>query len=306
MAAADRPRPDLPEGTDTLPELRHVVVLMMENHSFDNYLGTLGRGDGFRLGPDGRPDASNPDVDGRPVRAHHLERTVQERWAPTQNWHACHLQRNDGKLDGFPRSVSETVPRPANPDVSMGYWTETDLPFYASLARTFPLADRWFSSCLGPTFPNRRFLIAGTAHGLIDDRAIALVDYPEAGTIFDLLSDHGISWANYHDVSRGRMFRRRALGHRGLVTARYLTLATFRWVPPLVRALRKNLQFTADVYPLNLAGAWSHLRSLEQFFSDAEAGDLPAVSIVDPNFSTFSEENPQDIQIGEGFAAAVI
>ncbi len=38
----------------------------------------------------------------------------------------------------------------------MTYWTEQDLPFYYELARTFPLADRWFSSCLGPTFPNRR------------------------------------------------------------------------------------------------------------------------------------------------------
>ena len=71
----------------------------------------------------------------------------------------------------------------------MGYWSEADLPFYYGLARTFPLADRWFSSCLGPTFPNRRFLIAGTAHGLIDDCPCNLLDYPPAGTIFDLLTE---------------------------------------------------------------------------------------------------------------------
>ena len=82
----------------------------------------------------------------------------------------------------------------------MGYWTEQDLPFYYGLARTFPVADRWFSSCLGPTFPNRRFLIAGTAHGLIDDSPYDLLDYPPAGTIFDMLTRHGISWANYHPV----------------------------------------------------------------------------------------------------------
>ena len=40
----------------------------------------------------------------------------------------------------------------------MGYWTDRELPFYYGLARTFPVADRWFCSCLGPTFPNRRFL----------------------------------------------------------------------------------------------------------------------------------------------------
>ena len=41
-AAGDRPRPDLPEGADLLPRIRHIVVLMMENHSYDNYLGMLG------------------------------------------------------------------------------------------------------------------------------------------------------------------------------------------------------------------------------------------------------------------------
>ena len=61
----------------------------------------------------------------------------------------------------------------------MRYWTEEDLPFYYGLAKTFPLATRWFSSCLGPTFPNRRFMIAGTAHGLIDDLPFGMVDYPE-------------------------------------------------------------------------------------------------------------------------------
>ena len=64
-----------------------------------------------------------------------------------------------------------------------------ELPFYHGLARAFPVADRWFCSCLGPTFPNRRFLIAGTAHGLVDDLPWDLVDYPAAGTIFDALTN---------------------------------------------------------------------------------------------------------------------
>src|SRR5580692_12238375 len=73
-----RPDPSQPAGTDRLPQIKHIVVLMMENHSFDNYLGTLtGRGDGFTLGDDGQPDAQNPDASGRPVRAHHLTSTMQ-------------------------------------------------------------------------------------------------------------------------------------------------------------------------------------------------------------------------------------
>ncbi|HVM96662.1 MAG TPA: hypothetical protein VMT89_09750, partial [Candidatus Acidoferrales bacterium] len=54
------PDPSLPEGTDTLPQIEHVVTLMMENHSFDNYLGLLGSNVGFPLSG-GKPIAANPD-----------------------------------------------------------------------------------------------------------------------------------------------------------------------------------------------------------------------------------------------------
>src|SRR3954452_19347368 len=64
-----RPTTTLPEGADTLPQIEHVVVLMMENHSFDNYFGMLGRGDGFSRGADGRPTNSAPTGRGGTVRA---------------------------------------------------------------------------------------------------------------------------------------------------------------------------------------------------------------------------------------------
>ena len=55
-----------------------------------------------------------------------------------------------------------------------------------------------------------------------------------------------------------------------------------------------------------MAGCVRHLRKTHQFFADADAGTLPAVSVVDPDFETYSEENPQDIRKGESFAAEVI
>ena len=67
-----------------------------------------------------------------------------------------------------------------------------------------------------------------------------------------------------------------------------------------------NKSFTADLYPLGLGSCVRHLRKTGQFFADADAGTLPAVSIVDPDFETYSEENPQDITKGESFAAEVI
>src|ERR1041385_3618664 len=71
------PRPDLPPGTDLLPEIKHIVVLMMENHSYDNYLGMLaGRGDGLPVDAAGAPTAENVLPDGRRIGARHLPSTV--------------------------------------------------------------------------------------------------------------------------------------------------------------------------------------------------------------------------------------
>src|ERR1700730_15614374 len=172
-----RPQPGRPAGTDLLPQIRHIVVLMMENHSYDNYFGMLtGRGEGFVLSPDGEPEVFNRGADGESVRVYHLPSTVQQPLLPSQSWHASHHQWGGGRGDGFVTSSQMVLSEGgaagarSGPDTAagMGYWSEDDLPFYYGLARTFPLADHWFSSCLGPTFPNRRFLIAGTAHGLID------------------------------------------------------------------------------------------------------------------------------------------
>ena len=80
-----RARVDLAPGTDMLPQIRHIVILMMENHSYDNYLGMLaGRGEGLPLGPDGMPQAVNFGPNGQAFNAHHLTSTVQTGGDPTQ------------------------------------------------------------------------------------------------------------------------------------------------------------------------------------------------------------------------------
>ena len=299
------PRPDLAAGSDLLPQIKHIVVLMMENHSYDNYLGMLeSRGEGFPLDPDGQPDVSNLSADGESVPAHHLATTIQEPRMPTQSWDASHLQWNGGKCDGFVSSAETLVPG-ADATLPMGYWSERDLPFYYGLAKTFPLADHWFGSCLGPTFPNRRFLIAGTAHGLMDDLPYDLGNYPPAGTIFDMLTRHGISWTNYHYVAGSGSAFRRAWRSRRRAALRKL-LPSGKWFPSVVEGVHGDISFTADVYPLGLARCMLHLRSTDQFFADADSGSLPPFSIVDPDFDSYSEENPQDIRKGESFAAEVV
>jgi phospholipase C len=298
------PDPDRPIGTDAVPQVRHIVILMMENHSYDNYLGTLERGEGLSAAP----PAANRASDGRVVEPHRLPTTQQYPNVPTQSWDESHQQWAGGSNDGFVASA-ERQRQPVDPGIAMGYWTEDDLPYYHALARTFPLSDRWFSSCLGPTFPNRRFLIAGTAHGLSSDSLTHTLDRPTNGTIFDQLNRYGISWANYHPVSHIRPVGTRLMTVHGLRAGRHIGGYVKAWLARLGTAAanaKSRLQFTADAYPLGLFGYLNHVRSIDRFLRDAAAGALPAVSLVDPDFRQNSEENPQDIREGEAFAAKII
>src|SRR5262245_16989475 len=256
------PNPRLAPGTDTIPQIKHIVVLMMENHSYDNHLGMLRRpgADGFRLGPNSKPLAVNPYPDGRIQHAFRMPTTCQLKGQPSQTWNASHKQLNGGKLNGFVKSDSGPV--------SMGYWQKVDLPFYYSMASVFPLADRYFGSLLGQTFPNRRYLIAATSIGMINDTVPNPLAYPANGTIFDRLHDARVSWKNYLPAAS-------VLG-------------------------------TLALYPKLLTRYHSHITGVDDFFTDAAAGRLPGFSLVEPNYRSGSEENPQNIAVGEQFAAKVI
>ena len=256
------------------------------------YLGTLGHGHGDGLS------------DRRPSGSHHSATTSQLVGVPSQSWRSSHVQWNGGANDGFMRSVAQVDPT-VDPTVAMGYWDERDLPFYAALARTFALADRWFCSCLGPTFPNRRFLVAATADGLIDDELASVIDYPRTGTIFDVLDRYGISWADYHHVGQRELYRSQLRG-AGMYLDRRARLLARRLLPGVVRQVRGDIRCTASLYPTGLLRIVRHLRPVEQFFAQAAAGTLPAFSIVDPDFAHGSEENPQDIRSGQAYTAKVI
>jgi phospholipase C len=301
----ERPDPTQPIGTDLLPQIKHIVVLMMENHSYDNYLGTLpGRGEGFPLGADGQPDIGNLDGSGQLVSAHHLASTVQQRGVPCQSWRAVHAQWAGGKLSGLVTATEAAAPD-GDKTLPMGYWTDQDLPFYHGLAATFPLADHWFSSCLGPTYPNRRFLLAGTANGLMDDLAVNILDRPPAGTILDMLTRHGISWVNYRPDGEDQSALRRYARYKGHRSRHHLR-SLGRPFRRAATEVKRQLVCTTSLYPLGMLRFMLHIRGLDQFFEDADAGRLPAFCIVDPDFDQFSEENPQDVRKGESFAAEVI
>ena len=204
------PYPHLPAGTDTLPQIEHVVVIMMENHSFDDHLGMLGRGDGLTLGADGKPVNYNPAGSGF-CRSFHNPNTCG--YADThisQSWDTSHLCWDHGTNAGFAGQCG-----PA----SMGYWERSDLPFYYSMAHRFPIGDRYFCSVMAQTYPNRRFLIAATALGDVSTNSsgVSQKDAPN-GTIMDRLDAHGITWKNYYpDIPTVALFFPEWTEHHGRV-----------------------------------------------------------------------------------------
>ena len=156
LEAGSVPYPKLAPGTDQLPEIEHFVVVMMENHSFDNILGLIGRGDGFTIGPNGQPTAKNPDGQGNDVHAFHMPTECQTNGVGN-DWKVAHEAYDGGTCQGFVTSTSAEA---------MGYFTKDDLPFSCAMASVFPIADRYFCSAMAQTDPNRRYLIAGTSLGL--------------------------------------------------------------------------------------------------------------------------------------------
>jgi phospholipase C len=182
------PYPKLAPGTDQLPEIDHFVVLMMENHSFDNILGLIGRGDGFTLGPNGQPTAKNPDGQGNYIHAFHMPTECQTDGVGN-DWKVTHEAYDGGTCQGFVTSTSAEA---------MGYFTKDDLPFSCGMASIFPIADRYFCSAMAQTDPNRRYLIAGTSLGLINDTFPS--ELPPNGVIFEQFNKHGISWKDYYST----------------------------------------------------------------------------------------------------------
>jgi phospholipase C len=195
-----RPFPGAPEGEHMLPQIRHIVIYMQENHSYDSVLGTLGRGDGLTIGAGGLPVNANPGADGQAVGMHRATSTCVRSGAG-QNWNATVDEVNGGAMDGFARQ---------SPD-AMSYYGADDLPFYHSLASTFVVCDRWFASVPAQTYPNRRYLQAATSVGVVRTDIQQVLDAPEApnGTIWDRLNAHGIPWLNYaYDVPEIALFPR--------------------------------------------------------------------------------------------------
>ena len=155
----------------------HVVVVTMENRSFDHFLGWLPGADGRQAGltyldRNGVSHTTSPlapDYTGCP----HPD--------PDHSYTQSRVAYDGGAMDGFLRAGANDV-------YAIGYYAEQDLPFFSALARNYLVCDGYFASILGPTFPNRLFLWSAQSDRL--DDSVSPTSLP---TIFDSLAAAGVS-----------------------------------------------------------------------------------------------------------------
>ena len=165
-----------------LAKVDHVVVVMLENRSFDHMLGYLSL-TGSRPEIDGlRPGLAN-EHQGRTYPVYHLAATALE-MDPDHSSVAVDRQVADGGMNGFVASAAATLAadgtEDGDPGCVMVYYDGTDVPVYDHLAGEFAVCDRWFASVPGATLPNRLYALCGVAAGSRDDRPLLLRFCPQA------------------------------------------------------------------------------------------------------------------------------
>jgi phospholipase C len=269
--------------------VENVVILMMENRSFDHFLSWL-------PGADGRHDMTYLATDGNVYPNYPLAPDFQGCGYsdPDHSWEGFLIQRNFGKMDGF---LQRPTPPASNPGVTLaaantfpiGYYTNVDarhrrkavpdLPVIGALAENYTVLDRYFCSFAGETFPNRFYQHA------------ARTDRDHNNTVISTLPsiwDHLSPIPNTQGIPTGGYFFR-DLPFLALWGLKYFPF----WHP-----------FAAgDTDALGIPV------TTPSFIDTVAAGNLPNVSFVDPAFDTegngtSADDHPlADIRLGERFIA---
>jgi phospholipase C len=253
----------------------HIVVLMLENRSFDHMLGYLTyKRDRHDI--DGLPEefAFNNRWDGRDYSSYGIAadevRTYPD---PCHTWDAIAIQLangNQGFVESYARTSFAEGHEPSHDQLwqVMGHYDDTIVYAFDYLAKNFLVCDRWFSSLPSETQVNRMYALAGTSGGLKSDQ------FPprlyDLRTVFEELGQHDVSWKAYsHDISSLRFLKQFAASH-------------------------------------------SAIDRMDKFYAAAQTGTLPAVSWIDPDFSAFGgagdssdDHAPADIRAGQELVARI-
>jgi phospholipase C len=251
-----------PAGRSTvLSDVEAMVVVMMENRSFDHHLGALHLDPAYPAPRviDGLSGVeSNPDETGEPICVWRLEQ--ERRFEPHHQWSDAHRCFDLGRNDGFVQvNIGE-----ARIQV-MGYHDRASLPVQYALADQYTVCDRWFSSVLAPTWPNRFYLHAATSAGL---RVNQPIGFGGPATIWERMGDLCQETRNY--------FAGPLPWYAGAFPA---------------KAFSGNDALTAA--------------PIEDFFQDARAGNLPPFSLIDPDFWSNDGHPKHDLALSEIFIGAI-
>lgn len=171
--------PSLPSPEDS--GIEHIVVVTMENRSFDHFFGWMPNADGQQAG------LTYLDNQGQAHATHSLSgnNTGCPAADPDHSYTGARVEYDAGKMDGFLRAGS-------NDTYCIGYYGQKDIPFYAALAQNYTTCDRYFAAILGPTFANRMFIHAAQTDRLTDSVTPATLP-----TIWDRLAAASVSHAYY-------------------------------------------------------------------------------------------------------------
>ncbi len=196
-------------GGGNLQTLKHIIVMVQENRSFDNYFSKLGDYAAGRLGPNipyqinagYNPNILLPLFGGGTGHPFHQVTERTENLSPS--WDESHFdidQQADGtfKMDRFAITTHSVPEKFDNSGLrALGYYDQTDLPYYYELATQFAVSDSFHSSLLANTVPNRQYLFCATSQGRIfpSDAGHAPWTCP---TIFSSLQNAGVSWKYYY------------------------------------------------------------------------------------------------------------
>ena len=207
----------------SLPSPRNIpidtfVVLMMENRSFDHYLGWLPNADGKQTG------LTYTDEEGKPQATHRLTPEYQGCGHPDpgHGWETGRVQLNGGKLDGWLKEGSGTD------EFAIGYYADGDLGFIQPAAKQATVFDRFFCSLLASTFPNREYMWAAQSYGMREnDLPVSDAGFPWETTLMAAVEAQGASVRYFfNDLPAAGLWGEQGMNHASRVEEYYTRCAS--------------------------------------------------------------------------------
>jgi phospholipase C len=225
--------------------INHVVVIVQENHTFDNYFGTF-------------PGANGIKNDPPTVHPFHITGNIPNLCHST----ACaHVDYNNGKMDGFLQAEGSNS--------TFGYFDQSDIPYYWSLAQNYTLFDNYFTSAMGPSLPNHLYLVAAQDGGIADS-VLNQHARLNISSIANELENANDSWSYYSPYHVGN---ENALG--------------------LLSSIANNTTMLAN------------LKNSQQFLVDLQNGNMPDVSYIMADDGQ-NEHPPFSISSGAQWVQSII